>query len=262
MWTGDNERELERLLAAAAVDPAERPAFSSALLASEVYVLGTVDGDIVDGVVPAGAKLNLRGGNDASGPYTAFYTSEDTLSLTLSRHPEADRRFVRLNLRTFLEVAQGSRLLLNPDSPYGKEFLPDEIAALIEGREPGLTTEVVKEQTAVQIGAAAHVPPELPAVLARFLIQRPVVEAAHLGWIAHGDGHQGYLLVVVSKDRDQAMAGFGAINIAEVTNGATLDVVVVAPNSKDGFVTGVPRFFQRPEHPQPSNTPRRWRRRR
>jgi hypothetical protein len=106
-----------------------------------------------------------------------------------------------------------------------------------------MATHVVQSEQQVLVGAAALVPPELPAVLSRFFSQRPVVEAAYLGWIVHPDGHAGYLLVVVAADHDEAMAGFGSLSIGEVTDGATVDVIVSPPGDEHMLAGIVPPFY-------------------
>lgn len=247
------ERALERRLAAAAQDPAERPALNRELLDSEVYVLGTVEGE---------SSIRMLGLTDDEGPFTPFFTSEDALRELLDAHPDCDPRYVRLGCRAMFEMAGGARLVLNPYSAYGKVYLPAEVAAILSGNEPGVQAEVLEAGRTVFLGAAAHVPPDLPAVLARFFTQRPTVEAAHLGWIVHPDGHAGYLMLVVAGDQEQAMAGFGSVAVGELTGGETLDVMVFPPGSDSTYLSAVPRFYERGRQADvPPERKRRWGRR-
>jgi hypothetical protein len=247
-------KEIERLLASAAQDPAQRPAFAKAILDAEVYVLGSLDQPTVEGVAQEGTSMRLLTWSDGDGPITPFFTSEAALQRALAARPGSDPHFLRLRGRDLFGMVKGRRLVLNPQGPSGKVYLPDEVEALVAGREPGLTTEVLQAERTVLVGAAAHIPPDLPLVLARFVTQRPVVEAAHLGWIAHPDGHQGYLMVVVAADREAAIAGFGSVQVTELTGGHTLDVIVVPPGSKDHMLASVPAFYTRqfqPDVPPP-----------
>ncbi|HEX2851224.1 MAG TPA: SseB family protein, partial [Acidimicrobiales bacterium] len=114
------ESEVERLLQAAANDPVQRPAFNEALLRSDVYVLGVVEGDIVGGVAREGASVRLATTADDEGPLTPFFTSEDALQRYLRSRTGSDNRFIRLACRAFLEMTKGSRLALNLGSDYGK----------------------------------------------------------------------------------------------------------------------------------------------
>jgi hypothetical protein len=241
--------ELERLLVAAAQDPAERPALARAILDCDVYVLGSLDQPTVDGAAQPGTTMHVLSWSDTDGAITPFFTSEAALQRTLAARPDSDPHFLRLTGRDLFQMVKDQRLVLNPDGPSGKMYLPGEVETLLVGGEPGLTTEVLEAQRKVLVGAAAHVTPDLPLVLARFLTQRPVVEAAHLGWIAHPDGHQGYLMVVVAANREAAMAGFGAVQISELTDGHSLDVIVVPPGSKDHLLVSVPAFYTRQTQP-------------
>jgi hypothetical protein len=211
-------------------------------LGSDVLVLGVVEGDVADGVAAAGTSLRLVTTADDDGPLIPFFTSEAALQRYLAAQAGVDRRFVRLGCRPFFEMTKGARLGLNLGSDVGKIFVAAEVEALLDGREPGVTTEVLEAERQVLVGAAAQVPPDLTKVLTSFLEARPV-EAAHLGWIVHPDGHAGYLLLVVAADREAAMAGFGALSIGEVTDGQTIDVIVVAPGEDSPFLRSVPRFF-------------------
>jgi hypothetical protein len=246
--------ELERLLVSAAQDPAERPAFARAILDAEVYVLGSLDRFTVQGLAQESTSMRLLTWSDGDGPITPFFTSEDALQRAIAARPGSDPHFLVLRARDLFGMVKDQRLVLNPHGPSGKVYLPSEVEDLLAGREPGLTTEVLQAARTVLVGAAAHIPPDLPLVLARFLTQRSVVEAAHLGWIAHPDGRQGYLMVVVAADRDAAMAGFGSVQVNELTSGHTLDVIVVPPGSKDHLLASVPAFYTRqfsPEVPAP-----------
>jgi SseB protein N-terminal domain len=169
---------VERLLAAAASDPAERPAFFDALLESDVLVLGTMGSRPVDGIAQPGSSMQLAKFSDEDGDLVPFFSSEEMLRRTVAAHPSTEPRYLRFRCRDLFDMTRGSRLVLNPDAPYGKVFLPAEVEALVEGQEPGLSTEVITEARTIMVGAAAYVPDALPATLARFFVQRPSVLAA------------------------------------------------------------------------------------
>ena len=249
------------MLVAAAKDPAERPAFAQALLASEVYVLGRLDSLPVDGVAQPGTNAKLVNFSDADGTFVPFFTSEAAMQASLAARAGSSPNYLRLPCRELFEVTRGARLVLDPDSPYGKKYLPSEVEALLAGREPGLDVKAVTEPMQVQTGAAANLPPELPATIARFFAQRPTVDSARIGWIAYPDGHQGYLLVVTAADREASMEGFGAIQIGELTGGATLDVMVEAPGVESPKLSQVPPFYVRqPQADLPAQRRGRFRR--
>ena len=240
-----DSNDLEKVLVRAASDPVARPAFIAALMASSVVVPGYPDQPLVGDVAQPGTKLSLAAWSDASGPLTPFFTSELALNRALDARGMTDRRFVVLACRDFFGIARGQRLLLIPYGPGGKEFTPNEVEALLAGREPDGQTLVARTASQVLTGAAAHIPDALPGVLTRYLEQRPVVERAHLGWIAHPDGQSGYLLVLLAASRESALDGFGSLGIGEYTGGTSIDVVVVPPGTKKHLLSSLAPFYSR-----------------
>jgi hypothetical protein len=237
--------ELEQLLVRAATDPIARPAFTRALMASTVIVPGHPSQPIDDGIAQPGTTLSLAAWTDAEGPLTPFFTSELALNRALDARGETDRRFVGLACRDFMGMVRGQRLVLNPSGPSGKYFTAYEVEGLLAGREPDGQTEVMQQATQVLTGAAAHIPNALPGVLTRYLEQRPVVERAHLGWIGHPDGRTGYLLVLLAANREAALDGFGSLGIGQYTDGIGIDVVVVAPGTKQHLLSSIAPFYNR-----------------
>ena len=233
---------LRELLKAAATDPARRPEFFRALMASQVFVLGWANQPPLRGRAQVGTSVNVLGWRDESGPITPFFSSEETLQITLDRRPGTERRYVGMPARTLFEMARGNRLVLDPDAPYGRTFAAEEVAALLDGREIG---DVIQKDTAVRVGAAAYIPPDLPRVLRDYFGKRPVARA-HLGWILYPEtGEEGYLVVVVAEDRDAAMRGFGMLQLADVTGGRMVDAIVVPPGQREHLLSNVPPFFER-----------------
>lgn len=258
---GQVATELERMLVAAAQDPAERPTFAEALMASDVYVLGGLDTPTVGGVAQAGTGAKLVNFSDAEGTFVPFFTSEAAMQSSLAVRTGPGPNYLRLGCGQLFEMTKGARLVLNPDNPYGKQYLPAEIASLPTRGEPGMNTMVVTEPMQVQTGAAANLPSELPATIARFFAQRPTVDEARIGWIAYPDGQQGFLMVVVTTDRESSMAGFGAMQIGELTGGITLDVMIEAPQAAESHLSQVPPFYVRqPQADLPAQRRGRFRR--
>lgn len=241
--------QLTDLLEAAATDPTHRPAFFRALLAGQVYALGSPDQASVGGRTVPGTHLRLLQWTDEAGRITPFFTSEETLRITVARRPGTDPRFVRLDTRSFLGMLKGERLILDPDGVHGRTFEPSEVEDLLAGRDIGHEPYVVPANTQVLVGQAAHIPPDLPLVLAKFFASRPVVHQVHLGYIAYpAEGRDGYLLVVVADDREAAMRGFGMLQITDVSGGKNVDAIVVPPGTKH-WLSNVEPIYVRPAGP-------------
>jgi hypothetical protein len=243
MTEASGSNDLERLLVAAANDPAERPAFAQALLVHDVFVLGRSDPPPVNGLLALDAKVYFTSLKDDRGTVLPFFTSETQLQEAVAAWPGTDPAFLCLPCRAFFEITRGSRLVLNPNAPFGKDYEPAEVAGLLDGGPTGLEEVAVEEEQEVLVGAPRVTPPELPAALARYFVQRPMVEAAHLGWWIGPDGHQGYLVGIVTPDSEAAMDGFGLLEVEQLTGGATLDIGVFPPGSDDAMLTSLPPPF-------------------
>lgn len=238
--------EIERLLVAAAEDPAQRADFSSALLAAEVYVLGSVDRPAAEVAGGSDSSMKLVTLTDEEGPITPFFTSEAALERALAARPDTDPRFVRLNTRDLFSMMNGKRLVLNPDGPGGKIYLPGEVERLLlDGDAPG-EAQVLPAGSQIFVGEPANVSAELPGILARFFDQQPAVDAAHLGWFVRPDGQKGYLLAIVTTDPESAMDGFGTLPVPEHIGEETFDVMFAAPG-EEHLLTSVPAFYTREE---------------
>ncbi|WP_440711407.1 enhanced serine sensitivity protein SseB C-terminal domain-containing protein [Herbiconiux sp. YIM B11900] len=189
---GESEvSEIERLLVAAANDPAAAPEFVRALLESTVIVPGTASGDrtanLADLLGPGGASVQ------------PFYTSEERLRETLEVIPGFERSFLALPCRVLWQMTRGATLVLNPHSAHGKEFLPGEIAQLLDGAAT-LTPRVVETETRVLVGEPARVPPGMTDALATLFARHPEVDEAVLGWKVtpqEDSMDESYLLVIV-----------------------------------------------------------------
>lgn len=235
-------RELERLLTAATTDPAARPAFYRELLDTSVYLLGTFDAPVVDGVLQAGSQVFLTNLTDGDGEIVPMFSSEEMLNATLDALPGMTRDWVVLPVRTVFDMTCGARLVLNPHGPHGKVFTAAEVEALLEGRELGVSVETLEENRQVLVGTPAHIPDRLVDVLGRFLAERPV-DAAHLGWMVQPDGAAGYFLVVVSDAGEAALAGLGQVGLTDLAEGNPFDAMVVPRGTRDHPLVGVEPFF-------------------
>lgn len=175
----ESPNALELLLAKATVDPASRPAFYKALLEAEIFVVGFTD-PLIEGraTIPEGAKISIEGWTKNDGTLaTPFFTSLEALH----RAHKVETRFVAMPARSFFELTRGSFLVLNPMSPHGKEFLPEEVTALLEtGMNSKPVTRVIEKETKVLLGQPADYPGELVSSLSKILTRHPQVKAAYL----------------------------------------------------------------------------------
>ncbi len=124
-----NEKALEEALRMAAEEPAHRPLFYRFLLDSVVYALSPSDASRT-GIsrIEAGEKITILNWEKTDGsPVVPFFTSMEALRAAI----EQESAFLKLPARALFEMTKGSCLVLNPKLQYSKEFLPDEIEALL-----------------------------------------------------------------------------------------------------------------------------------
>jgi hypothetical protein len=149
---------LESSLAAAADNPARRPDFYQTLLESQVFVIGHTKQGPAAGeyVAQPGEKMSLANWQKADGTiFIPFFGSMESLQRAL----KTPAGYVQLPARALFEMTRGSTLILNPGLPYGKEFFPAEIQALLStGVNKQTETRVVAEHTRVRLGQPANYP--------------------------------------------------------------------------------------------------------
>ncbi|MGR7921108.1 SseB family protein [Zobellella denitrificans] len=142
-----NENRLEHMLRLAADEPAHRPEFMHVLMDSTVYVLGTAGADEGTVDLPTGSKIGIQHWErQDGGTAIPFFTSLEILQKSI----ETEQSYLALPAKALFEMTLGTNLFLNPRSPYGKEFVPEEVKNLLAlgiGHAP--TQRTVQKETKV-----------------------------------------------------------------------------------------------------------------
>ena len=143
----DAKTPLEAALERAVQDPAARPDFYRLLLESEVFVCGTPN-PTAEGQEQS---VSLRIWQDPEGkPRLPLFTRLEYLQQIIQEQNDA----VSLNARLLLEMTRGAELSLNPGQNLGKQFSPEEIAALLDAGVEALTDP-----------SPIHIPPHTQVLL-------------------------------------------------------------------------------------------------
>jgi hypothetical protein len=124
---------LEELLAEAFRNPEKRPDFYRQMLDAEFVVLGSArnaDGFLLDTVSAKGARLTLRQWKAGGRAVVPFFTAPERIREFSSDSGENFKITGRILLAS---QAPDVTLVLNPRSPYSKDFPPQEIAAILDG---------------------------------------------------------------------------------------------------------------------------------
>lgn len=241
---------LEQALLAAATNPASRPDFYHLLLASEVLVIGgTVEGGEGRRVLDTGAKVSIENWTRQDGsPVIPFFTSLDALQRAI----EKPGSYLALPARALFEITRGAALVLNPNLDYGKEFSPDEVAALLTaGVTQTAEQRVVQQETKVLLGQPKNYPQQMVNALSAFLRQRSQVKAAYV-LLMHDPSkdEKPHLVVGVHADGDieRLFPEIGTVAGDSAPAGETVDLFRVVPGDKglsEYFVSSVRPFYQR-----------------
>ncbi|RZG73856.1 enhanced serine sensitivity protein SseB [Acinetobacter sp. WCHAc060025] len=133
MYNKSLEITLEELLEKAFEQVTYRPQFLQQLLDSYIYILGTSAESIsehIEHTLKEGSEVQIKQWQKKDGTFFfPFFTSLERLQKTIRNN----ENYLRINTRSFFELTFGSHVVLNPYSEIGKEFLPAEIAGLLNG---------------------------------------------------------------------------------------------------------------------------------
>lgn len=191
-----SENELERALVKAVENPAVAPEFYRLLLASDLLVMGTVEGqeDATEQFTLApGGKVNLVTGTKDGGTFLPIFSS----LLRMQEYARKECKYLSINGRALLELTRGAPIVLNPASEYGKELTPRQVDYLLD-------PAAAQNRVLPNIGEAEF-PTALAQTLTGVFATRPDVQAA---WVMQltiperGETHQ-----LVGIELDSSMGG-------------------------------------------------------
>jgi hypothetical protein len=243
----ETENDLERLLRLAATEPAYRPEFYRLLLESTVFIVGSADSP-VEGKVhfDTGSKVAISNFRMPDGSVVIpFFTSLPALQRAIER----EERYLALPARALFELTRGATLFLNLRSEYGKEFLPQEIEALLaEGVNHLGTRHVIEKATPVRIGQPREYPTALVDSLTQLLSRHPNVVAAYVALVqAAGVDEQPHLLVAIEAEGEveKVMREAGAVAADCARRGEPVDLMRIAR----GQPGSVSEYFEKQAQP-------------
>ncbi|NNC76625.1 MAG: hypothetical protein HKN77_01605 [Woeseiaceae bacterium] len=213
------ENELEEALVRAADDPSYAPDFYHQLIEGVVYFIQqAVASD--DGQSVGIASMEIDGRQ-----YLPIFSSVTRLQKAISD----EVTYAGVNGREFFRMTAGSPVMLNPASDYGKEILPDEAAAIVDGS----ILNMAEEQTLLQdstyiIGDPKIYPTEVVNALTALFKKRKSVARA---WVAQ-------IMIIDSNPKPTTLVGVESdTSIAELASEAHLVLQQVSiPNPPVDFV--------------------------
>jgi hypothetical protein len=244
------ENRLERLLPLAAQEPAHRPEFYRLLLESTVYVLGTRSEEGEAGVDAASEVQIVFWERPDGTPIVPFFSSLEGLHAS----SRAEQPYLALPATSLFETTRGTALVLNPNSPYGREFTPEEVAFLLARR---LDNQRVQRRempagTSIVFGEPAKYPVKLVDSLTQLLAKHGNVKRSFLALIydPSGDDERPHLVVGIEADGDitKVIGEAGAVAADIMDASESLDFMQVKegePGLSENFLTLIKPFYTR-----------------
>ncbi|MEY4754599.1 MAG: hypothetical protein RJA44_2274 [Pseudomonadota bacterium] len=175
----DDPNPLEQALRLAAEDAANRPDFYRLLLESTVFVVGDAE-ETEDGDRPVGAgeNVSIHQWQQPDGSVVIpFFTSPAAVEQAV----DGTVSCMGLPARTLFESTRGATLVLNPNNEYGKQFLPEQVEAILAGGVPRLPKQRVEPGDAsILLGPPQNVPTRMVDALISFFAKRSEVKAAYM----------------------------------------------------------------------------------
>lgn len=243
------QNPLEQSFMKAATDPAARPQFYKDLIESEIYILQ-------EGAPPTqnaehqrlseGTQIQIRNVEMGGKQYVPFYSSLKRFSSNLT----SQSMYLRMKALDFFSLSKGAALVLNPGSEYGKEFLPEEAASILDGSiwQPD-KRHVVDKPTQVLSGQPKNYPSELTHSLSRLFSTLPEVKRA---WVAQyynpSSGEQAHTLIAIEQSGDWAKIGgqFGIVANSVVVPEPPVDFMQLSGRGRiEDYFENVDPFYQR-----------------
>jgi hypothetical protein len=235
---------LEHALVNAATDPAARPIFFRELLDSNILVvpIGEVPA-IVNGFIQADTKISLANFEYNGHSCVAIFTSEARIT--------PGTKYLIMPAKAFFEMTRGSFVMLNPGSAYGKEFVPDEIARLLNGTmfQP-MERYVVQKATQVMIGTPKDYPTELVEALSRLYKKSPAVERAWIAFYHNPErDKEGCMLLCLDTNNpsifDRLSSDSGVVYESMIKKRQFMDIIRYEDNGLPSYFTKQKPFYQK-----------------
>src|SRR5262245_26327860 len=174
------ENQIETDLMKAANDPGARPAFARAVLDAEVFIVLVPEGGAIapgpDGsaTIPSGTTLSLATGNRDGQVVIPFFTAPSRARAWF----KGDHIVAPNKTRDLFARHPDTPFHLNPGSDYGKEYTPDEIRRMLDGKIDG--DVLIPDEAEVLLAHPKDKPHELIAALAKELGALKTVRGAWL----------------------------------------------------------------------------------
>lgn len=240
-----NNQRLEEVLKLAATDAAHRPEFFSLLMSASVWIPGHYEDQQISDSTP----VRLNHWQTAEGSRVVpFFTSQQALTEASQQEQQS---YVVMPVRTLFELTRGETLLLNPDLPFGKTFLPAEVALLLEEQGSALTQHTVLEgNSTLLVSDIVDPPAQMVASLTGLFSKYKTVRRAWLAGIKETAEQPSNLLIGIEAEGDieSLIQAAGSVAMDTMTDDQPVDICQVTENQPgiSHFLTAhITPFYER-----------------
>lgn len=225
---------LERLLVAAATDPAARPAFYRGICQHDLFVItaGRTPERTQRLVADENTSLQIRMIELDGKLHAPIFTSVERISDVVP----GDVGFVAMQGEAVLAMLRGKDLVLNPGAEYGKILTAHEVEGLLDGSlfRPEEVPDVGGKQ--ILLGQPKDYPRHITDALSRFFARSRDVKAAYLAhaFVAEVDQAPHTLIGVEAAGDWRKVAADAGVVVREVAlPGEIVDFVRLRPSATD-----------------------------
>src|SRR4030095_15836445 len=133
--------------------------------------------------------------------------------------------------------------ILNPGSPYGKQFTPEEVAGVVDGSIfAPLASTVVTEDRQVMLGQPANYPTHVTNPLAAFFKTKKQVRAAYLAHMFDPkSGDEPHTIIGIDVDDDtnfeRLVAEVGIVIGGAAKQGENVDFIRITDQGLSEYMT-------------------------
>jgi hypothetical protein len=161
---------LEEKLIEAMNEPSARPDFYRELRNSQIYTIqGGADPIQEKSELAAGQSVQLLSVEMDGKRYIPIFSSLPRMQAFIQEPVQ----YLEIHALNFFQLTKGADLLLNPGSPFGKEFSAGEIESILNGSIfNAQESYVIEKNTQTMIGQPAEPPAELLAELSKVFEER------------------------------------------------------------------------------------------
>ena len=238
------ENELEQALVKAADNPASRPQFYKVLVASSIFIIQR-DKVLEEGdhVLETDMELQIQNIEIDGEPHIPIFSSPTRIQAVI----QEEVGYLGINTLDFLNIVNGSQLVLNPGSEYGKQFSQAEVSAIVDGSIwERRNTYTVEKETRVRVRQPPNYPHELANALAGFFKTKAEVNAAYLAQIHipdRDDPPHTLVGVLASDNWEEIVTGAGVIVESMTIPDPPVDFMKLDPQSPNMKIFGSMKPF-------------------